>query len=953
MRPRPFSSCALLLFVCLLASLAVGANASAAPQAGAAASLSVCRETSDFYQQHNFVVAEIRVRPLLKFMPAGKALADALAAASANLADAGLKTGDVFNQAKLSRLNNELMLEIERRLLKGRTGLAYLSPRLTHCQPTAQPPTLEVDFVLLSVARPSYLNGSFELRERATALAEEAGERVAGQKRFTHKPYVGYNRSRGVFGGEALSYATRGRFVNQLDLDLSASGSSGVADASLAGSRESETGALSFLEWRLGYQYSRVPTDILRLSEATGRAQFFGATRPLTSRKIFLRFGASLEAGNRQSDLLAAAAPSLDADLAAQSPYRALKLYLGATVARARQDWRASYGLQLGNNGRGLSVDYVKHVFDAAYRARLLPRPHRPFQFEAQASGGLIRATGGAIPVAERFFGGNVERTFLQGDAWRIRSDALIRSFPQYRFNRTGAPLGGENFVSFNLTASQTIWHRQLMPKEIERAADIRTALGGQLLNARRVLREDPLRQSPLMRQLQEKIHDLDATGNKGSSLPLPALKTELARIQSVSATLPAGQKEAIAQALAQVSAQLSDTEDAVEAATLPPATSTGLIESADNLNQFLNNAVESNAILLAVGFPDPDPDVNMPPRIVILRGGIKNLSQTLADAGLTNVARPLDDIDARLASAHANILRGMAAVNSLRAYPPAEILNLLDTLNAPAPGSARKLTELLTEILRETAPLRTSLAGELKQVPTGTTEPTVNRRRVELEETLALIGGVETYTTKAQAALSAAADFMDAKKAAVSVDPESPAIVFDQRQTEEAKFAVESIIEGFGGGIPSHLTGIAESIHTLRPALTRRGLEREWSKLAAKASALLSIQSRARERFRRLPLPAAEREANETVNYVGRVLGVFFRELNLVGLSPAVMFDAARLSPTLSGAGGFRYGIGSGLRFNLLNVDFMAGYSFNPDRRQGEGRGAFVFRMDIADLFR
>jgi hypothetical protein len=28
-------------------------------------------------------------------------------------------------------------------------------------------------------------------------------------------------------------------------------------------------------------------------------------------------------------------------------------------------------------------------------------------------------------------------------------------------------------------------------------------------------------------------------------------------------------------------------------------------------------------------------------------------------------------------------------------------------------------------------------------------------------------------------------------------------------------------------------------------------------------------------------------------------------------------------------------------------------GYSWNPTRQPGEGRGAFVFSMDISDLFR
>ena len=90
------------------------------------------------------------------------------------------------------------------------------------------------------------------------------------------------------------------------------------------------------------------------------------------------------------------------------------------------------------------------------------------------------------------------------------------------------------------------------------------------------------------------------------------------------------------------------------------------------------------------------------------------------------------------------------------------------------------------------------------------------------------------------------------------------------------------------------------------------------------------------------------------TVSFTGRVLGVFFRELNIVAISPVVTFDAARLGPlNAPGQSGFRYGSGPGIRLSLVNVDFTAGYSFNLNRRMGEGRGAFTFTLDISDLFR
>ena len=115
-----------------------------------------------------------------------------------------------------------------------------------------------------------------------------------------------------------------------------------------------------------------------------------------------------------------------------------------------------------------------------------------------------------------------------------------------------------------------------------------------------------------------------------------------------------------------------------------------------------------------------------------------------------------------------------------------------------------------------------------------------------------------------------------------------------------------------------------------------------------------LDSQHHTKAAYNKIRIPPAEITANKTVSYVGRVLEVFFRETNIVAVSPVIMLDAARLHVAeLPGTDRLRYGIGSGLRFSLINVDFTAGYSFNPTRRLNEPRGAFVFRMDINDLFK
>ena len=52
--------------------------------------------------------------------------------------------------------------------------------------------------------------------------------------------------------------------------------------------------------------------------------------------------------------------------------------------------------------------------------------------------------------------------------------------------------------------------------------------------------------------------------------------------------------------------------------------------------------------------------------------------------------------------------------------------------------------------------------------------------------------------------------------------------------------------------------------------------------------------------------------------------------DLNVVSISAAGVFDAPRIWPNGDGT---RYGVGSGIRFSLLNFNTTAGYAFNVNR--------------------
>jgi len=94
-----------------------------------------------------------------------------------------------------------------------------------------------------------------------------------------------------------------------------------------------------------------------------------------------------------------------------------------------------------------------------------------------------------------------------------------------------------------------------------------------------------------------------------------------------------------------------------------------------------------------------------------------------------------------------------------------------------------------------------------------------------------------------------------------------------------------------------------------------------------------------------------AQRMAAEELAPAERTVRTLFDEVNLLSLSPVLMFDAARMGPDRGL--GTRYGIGLGLRATLVNsVDFTLGYVANPRRAAGDSAGAFFFTMQIRDLF-
>ena len=284
---------------------------------------------------------------------------------------------------------------------------------------------------------------------------------------FQLQPFVGFTGSENL-AGAGVNVATKKPIAERLSAQGGGSKSGALGSASLEGDRLFKSSFLRTLRWRGGYEYSKLASeDDLDLKKGTGFLQFFAASKAFGKQDFVLRYGASVEGGNRQTNLEDISIPS---DEVASSGYKSIKTYVGASWRFGVHQFKASYGLQLGGtDGQSAAnnqVDFLKHIFDSAYKVRFYPGG-KPLSLEAQFTAGRIGRRG-VLPVAEEFFGGNIDENFIAGSDWGIRSAPFIRSFSGRRLtvNDSLLPVGGERFESFNLTLSATLWSKPAIPRE-------------------------------------------------------------------------------------------------------------------------------------------------------------------------------------------------------------------------------------------------------------------------------------------------------------------------------------------------------------------------------------------------------------------------------------------------------------------------------------------------------
>jgi len=347
-----------------------------------------------------------------------------------------------------------------------------------NCERAAK--TLEVVYHIYTSDPVYYATRVFEAKPAAITRNLAPPGTIPTQGTLQPLPYLGFNSSRNLIFGSKLSMETGSGLLSSVEVDASGSQNSATASIFLAGSRQFPTGSLQYLRWSLGYRYENLPGDKFTLKSGRAVLSVLGATRAARALGVITRFGASVEGGNEQASVGVSR-------LLQASPYGAVKSYAGLTFNLGRQAFSGSYGVQLRSGSASPAWDYTKSIANVSYSARFLKTEHKPLTLDLQSGVGYISGNEALIPVAERFFGGNVERNFIEGDSWHLPRNPLVRSFAESEFGRAGSGggIGGRDFYSFNATIAQTVKGRPVVPPELTSNASFRRKLGGQVANAR------------------------------------------------------------------------------------------------------------------------------------------------------------------------------------------------------------------------------------------------------------------------------------------------------------------------------------------------------------------------------------------------------------------------------------------------------------------------------------
>ena len=328
--------------------------------------------------------------------------------------------------------------------------------------------------VFSSQVLPSFQT-SFESRA-AEAVEPQQAVGLDTPALFRLVPAFHYDRASGLTAGGRLLWRVRNPALQTVAVEGAGSTSSRHLGVAMAG-EGGPSRLFAHTDWQLDYSNILTPAGAQSLSSGRLAARFAAATRPLGGTPLSFRFGSSVEGGNQQTGYTGR---DVAANTIANSAFGSLKLYAGLTARNAAQAFAASWGLDLGTLGASTRIQYRRHLGDIAYSASIPAGNHRAVDVESRFTAGGIQ-TPGRVPLAQRFFGGNLQQDFIPGDSWKIRANPVLRSIPAAQFNRVENGVGAERFFALNFTAAVPLWHRALVPTELTSDAAFQSAVDTQL----------------------------------------------------------------------------------------------------------------------------------------------------------------------------------------------------------------------------------------------------------------------------------------------------------------------------------------------------------------------------------------------------------------------------------------------------------------------------------------
>lgn len=452
-----------------------------------------CSRSKEYYAANNYHVRTVKVENYIGFLDkvsSGLNPPELIDVFAPNhlFTLANLTTGRAFLQQRLNANANPGQ----------RVKVDIISTYVSNCTAASSgnPPLLDVVFRVFTTNYNAYLSNTWEFKKKTEVRPEPEATSAGGDtatpstsaqtdrgKSLRLDPFVGYNHTQRLFGGTQLSLRLPEAVLRTLNIGISASGVGNNEFVDLEGARSVDKAAMNLVEYKLSYKHSDLPAGANRFREGLFQFQVNAASKPFGDAGIVVRYGATLETGNRQSDKpLAPFATGVVSNTASSS----LKTYIGGTFVTGRSAFTASYGLELGEASQSANGAFTKHVVDVAFSRRWIPdedicgEVHKVLSLELRGAAGVITGNG-TVPLSERFFGGNVPNYFIQNAGWEIVGGPYLRSMPQNRLGSspTIGGLGGDKFYSLNVTIARPFWGQPILPKEIIAEPGFTQALTG------------------------------------------------------------------------------------------------------------------------------------------------------------------------------------------------------------------------------------------------------------------------------------------------------------------------------------------------------------------------------------------------------------------------------------------------------------------------------------------